>query len=88
MIYNRLRPKLLLLTLVLLLCAAPAGPLGAEELLFDPLDGSTTGVADGGEFVEGGWRAPRQVRWDLGAPVREGSFSVVLRDFDPAADSA
>jgi hypothetical protein len=61
----------------------------ADEVLFDPLDGSTSGVRDGGTFEDGGgWRSPRQIRWDAGEDIVSGGMSVVVTNWDPSADSA
>jgi len=68
------------------LCATDAS---GEELLHDPLDGGTSGAVDGGSFeADGGWRAPRQIRWDVGRPVTSGGMSVTVRNWDPSAESS
>lgn len=64
-----------------------AGPAGAATLLTDALSGGTSGQQSGGSFVDGGWQAPHQIAWDLGATVVEGGFSVTLTNWDPNDDS-
>jgi hypothetical protein len=59
-----------LTTCIALLFAVLSGPAAAQTVLEDPLDGSTIGTRDGGQFVAGGWQAPGQVTWDLGVPDR------------------
>ena len=44
----------------------------AQVVLDDPLNGSTVGVRDGGQFVSGGWQAPGQISWGLGSSHHRG----------------
>ncbi|GMV42468.1 MAG: hypothetical protein AMXMBFR64_41840 [Myxococcales bacterium] len=59
----------------------------SQTLLQDPLDGSTSGQQDGGAFVPGGWQAPHQVVWDLGATVVAGGMTVTVTNWNPNEDS-
>jgi hypothetical protein len=64
------------------------GTAWADVFLDDPLNGGTSGTMDGGEFVPGGgWKAPRQIKWDLGTYLTEGVFTVQLTNWDPSAAS-
>jgi hypothetical protein len=78
------------ITLVVLIFGLVAAPeLGvAETLLFDSLNGSTSGNQNSGSFTGGGWQAPEQISWDLGAPIFEGSFSVEVTNWNPNSDSS
>jgi hypothetical protein len=73
-----------LLISLIVLCALPAT---AQVQFADDLDGSTTGTRNGGQFVPGGWQAGHQVKWDLGAALTEGSFTVELLNWNPSFDS-
>lgn len=59
----------------------------SQTLLQDPLDGSTSGQQDGGAFVPGGWQAPHQIAWDLGATVVAGGLTVTVTNWNPNDDS-
>ncbi|MBL8919275.1 MAG: DNRLRE domain-containing protein [Myxococcaceae bacterium] len=73
----------LLISLTLLSC-----PALAQVAFTDDLNGATTGARNGGQFVSGGgWQAGHQVKWDLGAALTEGSFSVELLNWNPSFDS-
>ncbi len=78
-----MRSRLLLSWFALLSTTATA-----QVQFTDPLNGSTTGVQNGGAFVSGGgWQAGRQVKWDLGTALTEGSFTVELLNWNPNSDS-
>lgn len=63
-------------------------PALAQVTFSDDLNGATTGARNGGQFVPGGgWQAGHQVKWDLGAALTEGSFSVELLNWNPSFDS-
>ena len=65
-----------------------AAGVHAQVQFTDALMGSTTGTQSGGSFeAGGGWRAGRQVKWDLGSAVTEGSFSVELLNWNPNSNS-
>lgn len=65
-----------------------AAGVHAQVQFNDALMGSTTGTQSGGSFeAGGGWRAGRQVKWDLGSAVTEGSFSVELLNWNPNSNS-
>lgn len=54
----------------------------------DALNGSTSSNRrDGGTFVDGGWKAPGQIIWDLGRTLTSGRFSATLLNWNPASDS-
>jgi hypothetical protein len=67
---------LLLSVAALLAFAVVASPLSAQLLLDDPLQGSTSGVRDGGAFVSGGWQVTTDydsIFWHLPHTVSKGA---------------
>jgi hypothetical protein len=64
--------------------AARGAPL---TLVNDPLNGSTTGIQQGGSWAAGGgWQAAAgdvRITYDLGAAYGAGTFEVDVRNYDP-----
>ena len=59
----RTRVRITLLAAIAAVTVQPA--LAADYVLQDSLDGSSTGNVNGGQFVDGGWKAPHQIWWEL-----------------------
>jgi len=59
----------------------------ADYVLEDPLDGSSTGNVNGGQFVDGGWKAPQQIWWELPEAISAGGMSVEVTNWNPNEDS-
>ena len=73
--------------LVALVVATPGQADAAEYVLQDPLNGSSTGNVNGGQFVDGGWKAPHQIWWELPEALSQGGMSVELDNWNPNEDS-
>ena len=83
---NAIRVRVVLSCLLGLLLVVGAAPASAQ-VLTDSLNGSTSGTQDGGTFTGGGWRAPRQISWDLGEALVEGGMSVEVTNWNPNENS-
>lgn len=57
------------------------------DILKDPLNGSTLGQQTGGSFVNGGWQAGKQIKWDLGMVVTDGGMSIQVTNWNPNTNS-